>query len=296
MQVEIYLNVVKWSPLDPFVGGTEETVIQTAETLVKLGYKVIVYYDQSTLELNGVTYKNRKEYPCNYPEVLIAFKAIPKVLAKRNIYITNDINDRAEHLPYFDWIVGISEWHLDYLLGRTPKTVVIPPACWVNRFETTAPKVPLSCLYSSSPDRGLEFLLSIWENVHKRTGAKLYVTYGAKVAPIPGVTFLGKLSEPEMEKLYKISKYWLHPCQGVELFCISGYKAMCAKCIPIYIPNMALSETIKYGFKCTPENFEETVINVIKNDLKPEIPKDLHFKDWMDVTKELVILIMKKYS
>jgi hypothetical protein len=47
-------------------------------------------------------------------------------------------------------------------------------------------------------------------------------------------------------------RLWLHPCTGIELFCIAGQKAMCGGAIPVVVPCMAMSETIRCALQlCT---------------------------------------------
>ena len=70
----------------------------------------------------------------------------------------------------------------------------------------------------------------------------------------------------QMASLFRRATLWLHPCAdgGTEVFCISGHKAQCAGAsalapssdtqavagaIPVVLPCMALSETIRFGVK-----------------------------------------------
>jgi len=285
-----------------FLGGSEEYVVETANELAKRNYEVVVYLniDQSGSygDHNGVKYLPHSAYTENTEKrnILIAFKAVPSLLGKRNIYVTNDVNDRAENFKEFDHVVGISNWHVDNLLGKGEGVKVIPLACHHERYiSSPSDKIPKLCLYSSSPDRGLNILLNIWGDVYAKTGAELMVTYGGKFTQtIPGVKFLGFLSESEMESLYKKAQFWVHPCTGIELFCVSGYKAQIAGCIPVVIPTMALSETVKFGVKTTVQNYKEDLIRTIEN--PPEIPneykqivlgRNLAYETWSDVTDQL---------
>jgi hypothetical protein len=83
---------------------------------------------------------------------------------------------------------------------------------------------------------------------------------------------------------YKSSEFWLHPCQGIELFCVSAVKAQVAGCIPVVVPNMALETTVKYGIKTTLENYTKDIINAINN---PPPIETVEFANWETVTKDL---------
>jgi hypothetical protein len=306
--VQIFTNFVHggWSPTKKFLGGSEEYVVETAAEIAKRGYQVKVYHnaDEGFVygDHKGVMYLPHDRYEEWHPEdgILIAFKAVPSSLRKRNIYVTNDVNDKVQNFPQFDYMVGISNWHVDNIMGRSEKSKVIYLACHHQKYIGGV-KVPKKCLYSSSPDRGLEVLLNIWEEVHKETGAELFVTYGGRFQredkTSPGVHYLGFLTEEQMEEQYKTSQFWLHPCTGIELFCVSGYKAQIAGCIPVIIPTMALSETILFGVRSDLKNYKDTLIKTIKN--PPEVPveysqivlgRNIAYKTWEDVTDELVEL------
>jgi|GEM_PF-6189292 len=283
--VEIFNEVYHvWSPFDSFVAGTEEYVIETASLLAKEGFHVRVYHNGRHGKFQGVEYLPHHLYQGD--DIVLSVKQRPPRLGKRNIFYTNDVRHRAKDFQDFDSIVGISNWHADHLLGRE-KVKVIYHACWPEKLRGGIKK-PRSCLYSSSPDRGLAFLLGIWPEVYARTGAFLDVTYGARIMPeIPGVRCLGKLTSSQIDEIYKQSQFWLHPCTGIELFCISGFKAQTAGCIPVVVPQMALKETISYGIKTTYDNYKEDLIQAIQNPPTSPHPK---LWDWKQVTAELIAL------
>jgi hypothetical protein len=168
----------------------------------------------------------------------------------------------------FDERIVLSPYHQS-VFGSNSR--IVPLSCDKEDFVPKY-KVKRQCLYSSSPDRGGAFLKTIWGEVERYTGARLIQTYKSSI------------SEAEMANLYKESEFWLHPCQGIELFCLSAVKAQVAKCIPVVVPNMALETTVKYGVKTTIERYKEDLISAIMNPPKPE-PVD--FGNWKSVTEEL---------
>lgn len=260
----------RWTPSDDFKRGTTEFYIETAKNLSTLGHDVIVYYDGVAAHVDGITYLPHSAYVGS--DALLACNARPPKLARRNVYWTNLFDERAGDFQDFDAIINISEYQKSVF--GSEKVHVIGHGCYPERYEG-ASKDGDVCLYSSSPDRGQALLEMIWPRVEKETGAKLITAYG-------------RFTEDEMDKLYKAARYWLHPGEGVELFCISALKAQAAGCIPVVVPNMALESTVKYGVRTTKERFADDLINAIK--FPPPVPK-IHIPSWLEVTKQIEELL-----
>jgi len=267
-----------WLPND-YIGGTPEYVVNTARELKSLGHDVIVYYDNTPTELDGVFYLPRNQYQGN--DIVLACNEKPPKLGKRNIYWTSKYGQTDEMFKEFDERIVLSKYHQS-LFGKNSK--VIPLAC--NSKDLKPEKKEFFALYSSSPDRGLDFLLKMWPEIYETTRLRLKTSYGASggQTKVSGVDFLGKLPESEMNSLYRKAKFWLHPAQGIELFCISGRKAQTAGCIPVVIPNMALDETILFGVRTDDENFKKDLLETIK--YPPFVPK-MEFLGWCGVTMML---------
>ncbi len=255
-------NNWRWSP-DNYLGGTPETVINVARYCE---YEVVVYYDGQPCMYDGVYYLPRSQFKGK--DIVLASNSKPPKMGKYNIIHFSWDNARQEDYQEFDERIVISPYHQS-LFGTDSR--IVPLSCDKESFQSTY-KVKKQCLYSSSPDRGGEFLDSIWEEVFERTGARLIKTYKSSI------------SEDEMKQLYRQSEFWLHPCQGVELFCISAVKAQVARCIPVVVPNMALETTVKYGVRTTLENYKEDLIKAINNPPKSEI---VDFGSWEEVTTEI---------
>lgn len=253
-----------WSPYN-YLGGTPEAVVNLAESFDD---DVCVYYDGSPCEKNGVYYLDRGAYTGK--DILIAFNSVPKRLAKYNIYTTSWYHARQEDYEEFDERIVLSPYHQS-IFGENSR--IIPLSCTKEQFENPS-KIYKQCLFSSSPDRGRDFLESIWDDVERETNAQLITTYSEYI------------SEDEMIELYKSSEFWLHPGDGIELFCISALKAQAAECIPVYVPNMALETTVRYGVRTTKEEFKETLIDTIKF---PPLPEEITFPSWKEVAGQYLI-------
>jgi glycosyltransferase involved in cell wall biosynthesis len=256
----------EWNPRD-YLGGSPEFVVNTAECALE-DSDVIVYYDGVSCCHNGVYYVGRRDFMGS--DVVLACNSKPPKMGKHNIYWTNWFHQRQENCLEFDERIVLSPFHAK-IFGDNSR--IVPHSCWSNEFTDPVKEKGL-CLYSSSPDRGGEFLKKIWSNVEIETGARLISTYDKKI------------SNEEMIDLYKRSQFWLHPCQGVELFCIAAVKAQVAGCVPIVVPNMALETTVKYGIKVDLEEYETALIKAIKN---PPDVEEVDFGSWETVTKDLLM-------
>ena len=254
----------KWTP-NKFCGGTIEFAVETARVLSKFE-EVVVYYDGEPIEHNGVYYLPRSNFKGN--DIVLSCNSHAPNKGKYNIYWTSWANQTQDKCLDYDERIVLSPYHQS-IFGENSR--IVPLGCWKDNFKD-GKKARGFCLYSSSPDRGGFYLKSIWEEVFDKTGAVLISTYRSDI------------SEEEMQDIYKKSQFWLHPGQGIELFCLSGLKAQVAGCIPIVVPNMALETTIKIGVKTTADKYKSDLIEAIKN--PPEV-EEFDCLSWVDVTKDL---------
>ncbi len=272
MRINILCNKVfdGWTPLDKRLGGTEESIVRWGEELVKRGHQVMVYHKSSSDDwddftytsngtsskgdgtYNGVWYEDREAYTnkgayLGEGDVCINVKS-PEVAPKEpTLYLTNETDATDKDLSKYLGVIWPSEWALENIPVNNPNLFVLSHG-YDDKIKPK-PKVKKQCLYSSSPDRGLQTLEQIWPSVvEKHPDAHLYVSYGGKI-DTPNTT-CGDFTEEEMNELYSTSDIWLHPASGGELYGISGIKAQAAGAIPVYFPIMALAETVKVGVKC----------------------------------------------
>lgn len=272
--IAIWCNEVYggWSPEQDFLAGTENFVRQFAGESVKRGFDAIVYQNGFVGDYRGSKYYPHNMFDSEVDILLIVKEAslldIP-LKAKRVIYYTNDIEDSErltpKRLQQVNKVLALSKYHRDYLLMGIPNVQVLSHG--ISKKDPPYNKVPYSCLYASSPDRGLQLLLSLWPKIKKEIPeAELEIAYNGK-------------TEPEMEELYSKSEYWLYPCKGVELYCITGIRAQAHGCVPIVTPHMALKETVRHGIKPKIENFVEETVALMKNRSLTESIRNKCLKD-----------------
>jgi hypothetical protein len=288
IQTEVLPEGWRWDPRQ-FRRGTEEFYVKTAESLMKLGFdEVVVAYDGPYVVHNGVEYLKRDharviaraEYSavldCNQPPDKPSDNA-----TDCRVFWTNKYGWRLSDLQdmMYDSYVVISPFHESiFLTGVTDdydvdRVHVIGHGCDPIPAKDKAPVVA----YTSSPDRGLDFLKSFWGEVGAATGYRL-------------VPADGSLTNEEMNELYARAKFWIHPGLGIELFCISALKAQAAGCIPLVVPHMALDSTVKFGLKAgSLFEFKDRIIETIRN--PPEIPADFKAPTWLEATAPLAALL-----
>jgi glycosyltransferase involved in cell wall biosynthesis len=146
-----------------------------------------------------------------------------------------------------DYMCALSEWHKNFLLHsglKMPeeKVLIFPNGIDIKRYKKEeisskiSKKVPKNAkfVYSSSPDRGLWYLLQIWPFLREEyPEATLDVCYGVEkwtnqlkwthgrigemalgietLITQPGVNNLGKIGQDQLSRLQLEADAWLYP-------------------------------------------------------------------------------------
>lgn len=257
--------------------GTEEFYVKTAHCLATLGHEVEVFYD-GPVEPGRVVYRPRVEYRGGFDAVLCCNTQPPALLpTTHHVYWSNLYGDRFERHLWADAQIVISRFqrqnHEDpvYLVDGGPpqfRSVVVGHGVDTDLYSP-ATKEPIA-LYSSSMDRGGTWLKTCWDSFG--TGLTLVCTEG-------------RMSNAEVDDLYRRARVWLHPAMGVELFCISALKAQAAGCLCVYSPTMALPETIRPGhLPLAPHRWRKDLARLLATCEAPPVPE---LPSWLDVTKQI---------
>lgn len=126
-------------------------------------------------------------------------------------------------------------------------------------------------IYSSSPDRGLDILLTMWPEIKaKFPDATLDVAYGWKVFDMvaannpermkwkedvveamkqPGITDHGRVGKDELKKLREKCGIWAYPTYFTEINCINALEMQRDGVVPVTMNFAALKETVGAGIK-----------------------------------------------
>lgn len=297
MRINFLVNEVfdGWEPTDTRLGGTERAVVEWAEELA-LSNQVQVFRNPHTFhgpaEINRVAYAPREMY-VGGGDVCINIKAHDIAPKEPTIYYTNDVDADKQDLSAYGAIIHISNWAKDNIPVNNPNVFVVPHG--IDPKIGPGPKIQRQCLYASSPDRGLDTLLEAWPKVTSaHPDATLLVTYGGTGPALPGVTYFGEVDEEFMNELYRTTDIWCHPCNGGELYCITGIKAQAAHCWPVIIPTMALAETVKYGTFATKENYAEKLIEALSGHPAPPLTKQPTIQDSTNELLKVVDFVLER--
>jgi 2-polyprenyl-3-methyl-5-hydroxy-6-metoxy-1,4-benzoquinol methylase/glycosyltransferase involved in cell wall biosynthesis len=278
-----------WSPLTfrkDGLGGSETAVIKLSEAIAKSGYQVSVFSRMSDEGyFNRVRYREQERYmPDIRSDLFIAWRA-PELIddapnAAHSVLWMHDTDagDRLtpDRAAKFENIVVLTNWHKEYMLEKYPfleseKLIVIPNGVDLSLFGGSIEKNQKKVIYSSSPDRGLDYILEhIWPSViEQEPEAELHIYYGWNnldryiptfpqlqefknkvmdlLAKSKNVVQHGRISQSKLAKEMMSASIWLYPTYFTETYCITAIEAQLAGCWPITNDLAALAETVKSG-------------------------------------------------
>lgn len=332
-----------WSPknVETGIGGSEEAVVHLSQELTKLGWKVTVYANPGDEAGNHDGVEYRPYYELNPRDAfngLILWRGIGFVDINPQSRFTmvwmhdvpNNPDFTEERIAKVDKIAVLSEYHKSLLrMNVDGKFEPIPDEkifLTANGLpELKIPKVkrnPKSMIYASSPDRGLVYLLTNWEEIKKEVPeAELNIYYGFHVFDAvhrdnparmkwknqmmammqqPGIHYHGRVGHDELHKAYASAGVWAYPTDFTEISCISAMKAQALGAIPVTTTLAALDETVKNGIKLdaditlkeNQEEYVKSLVKVLKDEdeqekLRPEMMEWAQdYYKWENVARE----------
>jgi glycosyltransferase involved in cell wall biosynthesis len=200
----------------------------------------------------------------------------------------------------------LSNWHKGFFLQTypflNPKDVIVTAnGLDLAHYQKEPIKVGNRLIYASSPDRGLERLLQLFPKIREQVpDAELHIFYGfynwkkmaqqannrielEKIARFEalieaqkdkGVTYHGRVPEPQLAKEFAKAKVWAYPSWFTETYCITALMAQASGCIPVTTELGALPETVSHGFIIKPpitspeyeRAFIKRVVCILKNE------------------------------
>lgn len=308
------------------IGGSEEAVINISQELTKLGYKVTVYNKCGILagEYGGVTYL--PHYECNPNDnfnIFISWRdPMPLTMVKAKIKWCwmHDVPSQ-DQFPEFvlkdiDKIMVLSEYHRS-LIPNVPDEKILISANGVDmrNFDQEVKRNPKKVIYTSAPERGLEYILDIIPEVRKavpdvefalyygfqnwRNGyagdknAMAWVDKLEKKIKDLGLNEYKRLSHREIAKEMLSSGVWFYPTDFPEISCIAAMKAQVAGAIPVCFNYAALNETVQYGSKIAGDPKNEKDLKQITSDLISFLK---HPEKQDDIRKEMMPWARDKYT
>ncbi len=326
------------SPNTRGIGGSETAAIEMGKNLAALGHAVTICGDTRTAPqvFDGVRYVHWEQMPVIDCDVLICsrspgllenedrIKARLKLLWVHDIHVGQPSPQLDRWLLRFDRIMCLSNWHKEFFCqtypsvhpdrvivtrnGIDPERFALPmPAGYAARLDAM-PGKSNHLVFSSSPNRGLLTLLSLFPNIKRQVpDAEAHIYYGmdcwrtfakmrgdknelatiahyekaiADAERAGGVHYHGRVNQRELAAAFMRAKVWFYPTLGPELFaetsCISAMEAQAAGCVPLTTAHGALVETVKHGVLIgpndpnAPQRFIDECVSLLTNGQRQE--------------------------
>lgn len=313
------------------LGGSETAVIHMARHLHdKTGRKVKVFLDREEVSaLDGVSYEPISEmYPylqTNLPAVHIAWRHNVKLTGAPTYLWCHDLGFLGvENPPNYDGVLALSEFHKNWLhhIYAVPKDKIlltgngIDPKRYQGQGELT--KNPHKIVYSSSPDRGLDQVIAVMDEVVKSiTDVELHVFYGFQNMRAMGQNEMadafekmlasrsyirnrGNLPQPELTGEFESAAVWLYPTTFLETYCITAIEALCAGVYPVVRKFGALPDTLKMAEVAgmcdvldtqNPTVFAQAVISAIQEEKWRRVRVNPKAYSWEKVAEDWIRLL-----
>lgn len=264
------------------IGGSETAVVQIAKRFAAAGWRVDVFNGAGRFEgvHDNVGYWDPERLtPDQTMDTLVAWRqpmgvSLPMRSTTRVLWC-HDLNYGPLTPGWqqgFQKVLGVSAWHAGMLRQyydlEEAQVDFVPNGIELDRFTGPTAKMPMRCVYASSPDRGLLRLLGLWPKVvEAEPGADLRIAYGWEnidkaigagrrdlaalkhsveqlIEKTPNVTWLGRLPQDQLAELYQSAQAWTYPSEFLEVSCISAMEAMAGGAVPVASAVGALPETI----------------------------------------------------
>jgi glycosyltransferase involved in cell wall biosynthesis len=284
------------------LGGSETSIVHMARELARCGHEVTVYcsrpeaeagcrmdhgpWSMAHLTTGAPVYQHYNQFfqDCTLTpwDVLISFRSFDPFLlgriAPRMIFWTGDACDQPalENFGHptlqqnIDLVFCVSQWQrksfIDAFNLPADKVIATRNGFCDELIPDEGHRDWTRCAYSSTPFRGLEFLLAMFPHMRQRihtlrldvfSSMKVYgwtdaadqKQFGAtyEAARQPGVTWHGSIAQPELMKHLSNSGLFLYPNTFAETSCMAAIEAQACGAIVITTARAALTETVENG-------------------------------------------------
>lgn len=174
-----------------------------------------------------------------------------------------------------DGLVVQTHWHENIVKDFYPfaMTHIIGNGIDTDRFINKREKVPYSFIWTSSPSRGLTYLLEVFPEITKKyPQSTLNIFRGSEeftqnqfdlIKKQSNVVYHGAVDNNTIAEEFLRSEVWLYPTDFSETYCISALEAQAAGCLCVCSNKAAIKEVVGdrgvllYSSYATPEYFEE---------------------------------------
>ena len=296
-----------WNPNgDKRISGSEYMLVNLAKEFNKIGYRVFIFssFEDNLQKINYqgvydnieyIDYKYFSEFALKYIiDYLIISRYIEHLVYYDNIksvylwvhdvlpYIDkHQANGIQYHKTKFKGIISVSEWQKQNIVKKlnVPENNIILSrnAIYSERFiGKNIEKIPYRFIFSSSPDRGLKYLIQIIPKIkEKYNQTTLYLFVNQSIIDYETLQIINKLdyvylnsrvSQEQLSIEFLKSDIWLYPTDFQETYCITALEAMASKCLVATVDYCGLGNIVKgRGILC--ENPIEKNIDDLINKL-----------------------------
>jgi len=275
-------------------GGAETCIIKLAPFFAADGWRVVVFGTPGDYRgvHEGIEWWGSDEYlPGEQFNTFVSSRSVIPFdgtpLAKVKLLWMHDVNIGKEEKAVLmrpDKVLGLTNWHANHLrhLYGLPKNkiAVMPNGIDLTRFNKDEwdKKNKFNFIYSSSPDRGLDTMLSLWPIIRTNfPEANLHLFYGwdmiDKIIAMHkgrgggigqledfrakcvnqiqllggeegGIIEHGRVNQKELARQMAKCSFWTYPTDFMETFCITALEMQMSGVIPLTSSLAALNETV----------------------------------------------------
>ncbi len=266
------------------LGGTETAVIRLAEALDLCGHDVTVATSLKTFPESKPRYVTMQDaLRLGSLDVVIGVRGIQSLNqsfeTKKLFYWTGDSWDNVNsygigdprYINKLDGLFVVSQWHANTMCASSgfplEKTFVLRNGIRLAYFAGVEPRVRKRLIYSSTPNRGLRFLPSIFSKIKKKhSDAELHVysstllyceKWKSKVVESPEYKLMfeelhhepgcfdhGSIRQSLLAREFMKSSLWTYPTDFEETGCITAMEAQAGGCVAVTTDLAALKEIV----------------------------------------------------
>ena len=240
-------------------GGSEYALLTLCEEWAKAGYVIRLYNDPR--DPNGSPFEQLPLdafEPNGKRDVLITFRSPNDKSIVSNglkVWLSCDQytqGDYRKFAPFMDKIVCISKFHKNYFdttYGIKNATVIDLPIRVHDLDGIDVEKRSNRLIFTSVPDRGLQYLRQAWDRIKKEVlDASLVITSDYRLWGLQepknekfrqqwigqkDVAFVGAIKREQLIREQLAADIFAFPCSYEELFCISLGEAQCCGAYPV---------------------------------------------------------------
>lgn len=275
-------------------GGAEQCIIEVANRFNADGWRVAVYGtpgDHKGVDTNGIEWWDTADYLPADPFTVVVGSRLPPlfdapITADLKLLWMHDVNTGPTATPTGDPIkkpdvvLGLTDWHAEHLrrVYGVRNVAVVPNGFDPQIFAAgTGTRQKAKFVYASSPDRGLDIVLSVWGRIRDMwKDAELHVYYGwtgidkiIALAPASangaglaqfkahctqmideyggesaGIFMHNRHPRQVLAQAYAEIDAWLYPTAFCETFCITALEMQASGVLPVTTRLAGLRETV----------------------------------------------------